>query len=135
MHVVQCDVRGDEHYAQLVRCEHHRDMRARELREHLGVTGKIVAAGEERVLVDGCGDDPLHVAGECERRRALDRESGEATAARGAAAGVPLADLLVRVHHGAGGAHDHQLGALADARIGERQSHDLRARCRAGRRG
>ena len=120
MHIAQRDVRGHEHHAQPVGREHHRDVRARERREHLRVSRKVVAAREQRVLVDGRGDDPLHVAGERERRRALDRESGEppgrARRCRQRATRRPLRSTGTTVPDGP---DDHQL-ARARARAHRR---------------
>jgi len=44
-HVVERNMSRRQHHAELVRREHHRDARAREVPQHLGVSGIVVATG------------------------------------------------------------------------------------------
>jgi len=84
-HLAQRQVGRGEYHPQLVRRQHHRDARAGELRQHLGVTRKIVATGEERCLVDRRGDDPIDFAGRSELHCALDGEAAESSGVGGGA--------------------------------------------------
>src|SRR5205085_582710 len=58
-YVAQWKMRRSKHHAQLVRSEHHRHLRASQLRQHLGVTGKIVAARQQRRFIYRSSDDSV----------------------------------------------------------------------------
>jgi hypothetical protein len=78
-------VGGSEDDPEGVRSEHHRDTRASERGEHLGVTRIVVPAGEQCGLVDRGGDDALDCPRCGERDRPLDRETGKPAGHRVAA--------------------------------------------------
>ena len=77
------EVRRRQHDAQRIRRarvglrrgEHHRDATTGERREHLGVTGIVIPAGEQRRFIERRGDDAVHRAFERERHGAFDRRA------------------------------------------------------------
>jgi len=107
------------------RRKHHRDLRMRELSEHLSVTGKIVATGKQSRLIDRRGDDPSNFTVHRHRRSAFNRESRE-PARECNIAGLPFADHFVYLHATTRGADDHQIKAPANPWVCERLADDFR---------
>ena len=99
----------------------------RERGEHLGVTGKIESASEQRMLVQGSRDDAVHRPRHRQLDDAIDGEPGA----------VPGQRLIIRVpmpaaHRlvdpgNAGRPDDVQIGRRAHARIEPRGGDDLRS--------
>jgi hypothetical protein len=112
--------------AQLVGGEHHRNARSGKPAEHLGVTGKIVAAGVQRRLVDRSGHDSLNRSVLRHGYRSLDRQAAQVTSDRGIRARRPASDRLGDIDTRALGTDDHNVTALADPWVSERFSNDLR---------
>ena len=90
------------------------------------MAGKVVAAGEERVLVERRGDDAVDLTAHRELDRAVEGASGEPT-------GLCLRSTVPVTHahvDGKGrqrGADEAQLGGRTHARVGGGHRDDLRA--------
>ena len=133
-HVAQRNVRGGEDDAQRIRRawrgarggEHHRDVAAGARGEQLGVAGKVVAAGEQRVLVERRGDDAVHVAALRELDGALHGEAGEASRISEGCRRRPFTDVFVDGHFRAARTNDDQLRDRRNARIAQCGGNDLR---------
>ena len=95
-HVPEGHVGRDQHDAQLLRREHHRDVHiAREVCEPFGVTRIGKARQMQRVLVGRCGDDRVDLALQSQLHRGLDGVPRDPSRPHGARAiAVPLAASL-----------------------------------------
>jgi len=74
-HISERQVRSHQHHSQLVRGQHHRHVRFRQRRQHLGVSRIIVSTGVQRGLIDWSGNDTVNFSGSRHRRGALDGKS------------------------------------------------------------
>ena len=119
-HIAERYVSGDQHHAELLRRQHHRDVHVPgEVRQPLGVPGVRKARQVERMLVRRRGDDGVDFPLERQLHRRLDRVPGQPAGANGAcpilgtlaASQAPGADghppvgghrrnLVFRAHHG-----------------------------------
>jgi hypothetical protein len=120
------NVRRGKHYPELVRREHHRDVRSSQRCEHLRVTGKIVAASKQRGLIDRSGHNSVDGALLRHLDSSLDRQPAKHARQGRVRAGPPVADRLGDLHSGAFGANDYNVTALADPWVGERFGDNLR---------
>jgi hypothetical protein len=97
------------------------------LGEHLGVTGKIVATGEQSGLIYRRGDDAVDVTGRRKRHGALDGETTEPSADSGGVSWQPRANHFINWCAGSAGTDHHNVTALADLLVSERLGNDLRS--------
>jgi len=95
------------------------------LGEHLGVTGKIVATGEQGGLIYRRGDDAVDVTRGCQRNGALDGETTESSADGCAVSGRPGSYHLINRCGSSGRTDHHNVTALADLLVSERLGNDL----------
>jgi len=119
-HFTQRQMGGGQDNAELVGREHHCDARSGESGEHLGMSGIIEAAGEQRPLVYGSGDDARNRSFFCEIHSALDCETAKSARELRVAAGFPFTDNLRDIEAGIGRTDYQNVTALANPWVGER---------------
>jgi len=115
-----------KHNAKLVRREHHCNARSSQGGEHLRVTGKVVAAGKQRGLIDRSGHNSVDGALLRDLDGSLDCQPAEHARQGRVRTGPPISDRLCNLHSGAPGANDYNVTALADPWVGERFGDNLR---------
>src|SRR5688572_24704320 len=105
MHLAQGNVGCGEYDAQSASAlrwsaacgEHHGDTRARELGQHLGVSGITVPPGKERKLIDGRRDNAVHGSLFRQLHRTLDRSAAQTAGGCCIAASDPAPDRLIHL--------------------------------------
>jgi len=125
--IAQRDVGRRQHDPQLVRRQHHRHPRSSELGEHLCMAGVVVAAREQRRLVDRRGDDAIDVSVHRQLHRPLDGEAAQLSRGRHAHLCPPVANRFLDFDSCASSANDYDVKAPGDPGVGERFHYYLRA--------
>src|SRR5258705_4368113 len=97
------------------------------MRQHFRVPRIIVAAGEQRRLIDRRRDNAVDFSGHRQFYGALDREAREFSGQLGVAAGAPTTHRVSDDYASSLRTYDHNVTALADQLVSERFGDDLRS--------
>ena len=125
--VAERQVRGRQHDAQRIAGEHHRRFPTRQVGEQLGVAGRVVAAKQQRMLVERRRDNAAHGARLRQLHCAHHSIAGEFAGQRLGTAWCPGPDRFLHIHFRAAWANDQQVAVITDLVVVEHRLHQLRS--------